>query len=979
MRNRSVVLLLVAGVVGLGLYFLRPRPAILPTPRLRAPVALGPTFVVAPKAAEPMSLPSPATRAEKNPRPDSVMGSSWLSETQPAMAAFADWTAKYMNADAAQRPALLAEGQNLARQRRTALAALIPADPEQALADAVPMVVRQQLPPEVLGLLEDRISAQGDLELLAGSPPPGVTTPVESYRSTLINGHEFRVYAYGRRAALATLPKTSIIGVAVDNAMAVSDSPVRVLEAGELAGSRPVINVCAINGNVTPIDASAGFNTNLPTAVEVGGQIQVLCCETHLNQYEQNLIAAEQSNYEVLAADGAPGSSTVVGRPSSAWTHGTKKVLIIAVDFSDLPGTPLNPFDPDPATNPTNATNIPITTNYIVNRYNATNQVADFYAQASYGQTAVQVGAVVSGASPDVTPVLRMPATAASYATADANDLLHSDAETLAQNAGYNVGGYDRVGVVFSYLGNITNSLINYGGLGEITGHDFWINGFFNLKQVAHEMGHTYGLNHANLWSVTDGNAVSSNGTSVEYGDPYDVMGSGVTVVTQFSQWNRSILQWLPDSAVTTVTTNGTYRVYTFDNPAANATNPLSLKVVRDSSRDYWIGYRTNSGNANLNSGAYVVWGYNFNQQGNLLNLSSPGSSGANPGLEVGHTFTDAAAGITLQTLDQGGTGAGSYLDMVVTFQPRIEWSQATYYADEQIGQATLTLQRIDNGAGALSVNYTTVDGNATQPGFYTAQAGTINWAAGDQSNKTITVPIVPGAFTGGLKNFAVTLSNASGAVIANNATATVDIGSPGAPDPSFVPFFINSAVNQVIVQPDGKIVTAGAFTQIYDANFTIYNQGGIARFNADGTVDVSFDTKGGVSGGSAVVNNAVRQPDGKILLLGNFTTVNGSSATNFARLNADGSLDSTFNLGTGADNTIYAVLAQPDGKIVIGGAFLNFNGTAAQYVARLNANGSLDGTFTGPVISAGTGGWRVMSLALQPDGKLLVGGVFLL
>jgi uncharacterized delta-60 repeat protein len=985
MRKRTVVwLLLVVGVASLGFYFFRPQPAALPTPRSRRLVASGPTPAPVPAAPTPvlaMRAPTPALRAEKNPRPDSVIASAWLSETRPAMAAFADWTARYLNATAAQRTGLLIEGLDLAQQRRAALAALIPTDPEQALADAVPMVVRQQLPAEILALLEERVSAQGDLELLAGSSSPGQAAAVSIYRSTLINGREYRAYAYGRRATLATLPKTSIIGIAVDQALAVSDSPVRVLEAGELPGSRAVTNVCVISGNVTPVNASAGLNLATPTAVEANGQIYVLCCETHLNLYEQNLIKAEQANYEVVEADGAPGSSDVTGRPSSAWTHGTKKVLIIVVDFSDLPGTPVNPYDPV-----ANTTNTPITTSYIVNRYNQPNGVRDFFDQASYSQADLQIGAVVSGASPDVTPVLRMPSTAASYATAGANTLLHSDAEILAANAGYDVASYDRIGVVFSDLGGIPNSQITYGGLGEVIGPDFWINGYFNLSQVSHEMGHTFGLNHANLWSVTDGNPVSPNGTSVEYGDPFDVMGSGLTEVNQYTQWNRSILEWIPDSAVTTISTSGTYRVYTFDNPAANITNALALKIVRDDTHDYWIGYRTNSGNANLNDGAYVLWGYNDNQQGNLLNLTNPGNTATNPALEVGSTFNDTAAGITLETLDKGGSGAGAYLDLAVTFQPRIEWSQATFYADEQIGQATLTVVRIDNGVAALSVHYATADGssstpadNATAPADYTAQSGNVSWAAGDLSPKTITIPITPGAFASGVKAFTVTLSNPTGAVIADNAAATVDLGAPGAPDPGFALFFVNSAVNRVLVQPDGKILAAGWFSGLEDANFTLYNQGGIARFNADGTVDVPFDSTGGVTGNLAVVYDCARQPDGKLILAGNFTAVNGTPANNLARLNTDGSLDTSFQSGTGPDNVVYATLAQPDGKIIIGGAFLHYNGTACPFLARLNANGSLDTTFTGPSPSLGNGtaGWYVQSLALQPDGKLLVGGEF--
>lgn len=984
MRARKFVwLLLVVAVVGLGFYFFRPRMAPVPPARAAKPVALAPPPALvraAPAVVPEIVAPEPAVRADKNPRPDSVIASAWLTETRSAMAAFAEWAARYLSAGAGQRAGLLAEGQDLARERRAALADLIPTDPEQALADAVPMVVRQQLPPEILSLLEERVSAQSNLSLLAGSPPPGQSTVVANYRAALINGREYRAYAYGRRAALATLPQTSIIGIAVDSALAVSDSPARLLEAGELAGPRPVSNVCVISGLVTPVNTSAPLNASVATAVEVGGEVHILCHVAHVDVYEQRLIAAEQANYAVVEADGGAGSSTVTGRPSSAWTHGTKKTLVILVDFSDKPGPPINPYDPV-----ANVTNVTVDPTYVSNRFNQANQVHDFFDQASYGQAEVVVGAAVGGVSPDITNVLRMPSTAASYAASGDSPLLHTDAEALAQTAGFNVASYDRVGVVFSFLGNIANSQITYGGLGEVTGKDFWINGYFNLSQVTHEMGHNFGLNHANLWAVTDGNPVSPNGKSVEYGDAFDVMGSGEFISTQYSTWNRSILQWIPDTAVSTITTSGNYRVYTFDNAAANLTNPanpVALKVVRDNIRDYWIGYRSSTSNANLNNGAYVQWGYNTNQQGDLLNLKTPGNTSTAPALEVGNTFTDALAGVTLKTLDKGGSGAGAFLDLQVTIQSRIQWSQLSYYADEQLGQVTLTLIRNDNGVGAVSVHYATSDGTATNPAYYATQAGNVSWANGDTSNKTITIPLVPGAFASGIKSFNVTLSNPTGSVVGGGAVATVNIGAAGTADPSFAPFFINSTANRVIVQPDGKVLVFGWFSLLQEGA-NVYNQGGFARYNADGTVDVPFDSIGGISGGSnPVVYDAVRQPDGKIIIGGNFTTVNGQSAKNIARINTDGTLDPTFNVGTGADDVVYAVVAQPDGKVVIGGAFLHYNGTAAQFVTRLNANGTLDAgftgpVFTGPILSGGTGIWYVASLALQPDGKLLLGGAF--
>ena len=114
-------------------------------------------------------------------------------------------------------------------------------------------------------------------------------------------------------------------------------------------------------------------------------------------------------------------------------------------------------------------------------------------------------------------------------------------------------------------------------------------------------------------------------------------------------------------------------------------------------------------------------------------------------------------------------------------------------------------------------------------------------------------------------------------------------------------------------------------------------------------------------------------QPDGKVLVAGSFSVVNGTNRQGIARLNANGSLDSSFNPGTGVNGTVYSVALQPDGKVLIGGEFTSVNGTNRSRFARLNVNGSLDSSF-----NPGTGPVKVIrSIALQSDGKVLIGGDF--
>jgi uncharacterized delta-60 repeat protein len=924
--------------------------------------------LAAPRPLAPTSV-APTVR-ESQPRmnivpPRAVIASAWMDSRLPELSAFATWADSYIHTAEADRAQLVSQGVELARERRTALAQLIRSDPEQALAAAVPLSVRAQLPDAIIDLLEQRVAGHGELSLNAVTPAPGQVVTEPLFRSALIDGHEYHAYTYGHRAVLATLPDASINGIAISNALAVSDSPLRMLEPGEGANGRPVETVCPVSGRVTPVNAETLSDLKEPTAVEVNGRVQVLCSAGHVAVYESRLSAAEHPN-EINEADGAPGSSGMSGRPTFAWTHGTKSILIIIVDFSDMPGTPTNPSDLQT-----------ITENYAVNRINNANGVRDYYIQSSFSQTSLLIAPTVAGDSPDVTGVLRMPATASSYATSGNNSLLHSDARALAQAAGFAVNSYDRVGVVFANLGNLPGSQITYAGLANVIGSSFWINGYYDFSVVAHELGHTYGLRHANLWQVNDGNPVSPAGSSIEYADIYDVMGSGLTFANQFNHLSKSILQWTPDTSVTVITNGGTYRVFRFDDPAAKLTNALALKIVRDSVRDYWIGYRRATTSTSLDNGAYVLWGYNVNQASDLLDMTTPGSDVNDAGLPMNTTFNDSAVGITLRPVAQGGSGADEYLDVQVTFQPRIQWARTSVYADEGGGTATLTLNRSYNSSGTVTVHYATTNGTAVSTSDYGAQNGNITWSNGDMVPKTITITLTNDGVAEGTENFGVVLSNPTGGLIVDTNIATVYITEPGTFDPEFKPTFINNSVERVLALPDGKVIAAGWFSQVQDFQLNLYSKTGIVQLLPNGNVDTNFLVNGGLSAESGPhVEDIARQPDGKLVIVGNFTNVNGTARNYVARLNVDGTLDASFNPGSGADDPVHAVVVQPDGKILIGGEFITFNGTAREYVARLNADGSLDTSFVGPDFGQ-SGGWSVETLALQPDRKLFIGGVF--
>jgi uncharacterized delta-60 repeat protein len=191
--------------------------------------------------------------------------------------------------------------------------------------------------------------------------------------------------------------------------------------------------------------------------------------------------------------------------------------------------------------------------------------------------------------------------------------------------------------------------------------------------------------------------------------------------------------------------------------------------------------------------------------------------------------------------------------------------------------------------------------------------------------------------------------------------------------DPTFNPIDLgfengdgaNNDVNCLSVQTDGKILIAGSFT-----SYNGISRNSITRLNADGSQDSSFDV---VTGANNSINSLAIQSDGKIIIGGIFTSFDGISINRIARLNTDGSLDTSFNAGSGASAVIYSVTVQSDDKILIGGNFTTYNGVARARIARLNADGSLDTSFT---IGAGFNSF-VNSIALQSDGKILVGGNF--
>lgn len=179
--------------------------------------------------------------------------------------------------------------------------------------------------------------------------------------------------------------------------------------------------------------------------------------------------------------------------------------------------------------------------------------------------------------------------------------------------------------------------------------------------------------------------------------------------------------------------------------------------------------------------------------------------------------------------------------------------------------------------------------------------------------------------------------------------------------------FATTTPAKDMALQSDGKIIAVGDF--VY---FNMVARNRIIRINANGTYDATFSIGAGANN---LVNGVAIQPDGKIIIVGKFSSYRGVAKNCIARINTNGTVDNTFNAGTGSPFPSYlsSVAVQPDGKIIITGDFHTFSGFTKHMIARLNPDGSIDNTF-----DAGSGtNAPATSICIQPDGKIVLGGNF--
>ncbi len=563
-----------------------------------------------------------------------------LVHLAPPVREFREWFADYQSNPA---PNKLEPGKEYAKQHTREIARLIKADPQFAIANAVPMVVRQKLPREILALLEDRVRVRGNYEVYGNVPLEGQEATTEPYTRTVTtqDGRRWNAHIFGKRLWQRSTMNASLNGVAVGREMAVSDSPIRVMEVGEIPADdgREIVESCPISGIETKVEkeidgALAAVSEETP-AFETPERVIYVCSGGHISQLaEQYMSDEEKEHWQQLGTDlnaGAgtgPANGPLSGSIPSGWTLGNRTFLYIRACFPDNPVDPQNEQES-------------------IDMLKAAN---DYVVQTSYGRCYLTYS---------VAPLVVLPYPLEWYNrhntdSGGGDTLVQNHAIQIAKAMGYDVASYHLRAVRWS------GGPGSYGGSASVGGAGMRMK-TSSSGTFIHELGHNLGVWHANYWRTTPP-STTGPGNNLEYGNTFDVMGSSGSN-GQFSASFKNTLNWMPPEQFWNATTSGLYRIHQTDASIADPSLRYAVRVRRDAERDFWAEFRLrHTTNVGFTNGLFMTfdqWGLggiggsggaplNGSNRGAQLLDMTPGTFGNgitdtrnDSALWVGRTFSD--------------------------------------------------------------------------------------------------------------------------------------------------------------------------------------------------------------------------------------------------------------------------------------------------------------------------------------------------
>ena len=578
----------------------------------------------------------------------------------------------------------LPEGVKLAQQRRAALKQLIQADPQAALARAVPYAARKRLPQPVVALLETPVSTVADLDVEQACGGPGGRSWRKHWLT--LEGRRLQVFTHGERAEVMTKQKLSVHGIAIDDVMAMCNDPLREWSHEEVADH-------GYNGRV------AQFGKRL---LHVASDEALETARQKLRETEQTLGPASLPAYRDLAlglidgmfpiamqnGKGGPKDDDLPPITFSPATEGAKTMLYIRARFADEA----------PASEPLS----------LATAQTRQAGAENFWFENSYGKSSLTT---------TFTGVVTLPANASAYVGNFGLLLAHARQAAVAANPAWNHNNFDFHTVITTG----TPGTFGYTGIAQLNGPgSHLLANFTTIRTASHEFGHNLGLNHSEYWLTDSSSPIgrdsipggyagdTADAERIEYGHKFAIMGSQDSSGdfesgrAHYSASDKNRLDWLvqADGGIVSTTTSGTFRLYRHDVPAdrlADMTPGVArgIKINLDASDPsglanpyrYWLNYRflPTDGIAQdwLRNGLQVDWrrdGSGFRSV--MLDMTpysrDSGPYAAGPAyafdnndkedgvLLIGRTFSDTGADIHFTPIARGGSAPNQWLDVVV-------------------------------------------------------------------------------------------------------------------------------------------------------------------------------------------------------------------------------------------------------------------------------------------------------------------------
>jgi len=440
--------------------------------------------------------------------------------------------------------------------------------------------------------------------------------------------------------------------------------------------------------------------------------------------------------------------AAVTGTPT-----GQHRVLVVMVNFQDKP---TQPFTLEQAQ---------------AVMFGTTN---DFYREASYGQTWL---------TGDVYGWYTIPL---SFNTCDTTAIANY-AQQAAAAAGANLAAYDHL--IYTFPQNACT----WQGRGSVGGSpsQAWINEWFELGIVGHELGHNFGLYHSRSMDCGDV-SIGSNCTISEYGDLFDLMGGADSA--HFNLFQKERLGWINNGSnapITTVSSSGTYWIDSYEQTTLT---PKGLKVLKSTDPVtgmktwYYIERRVPygfdsflSGNANINSGVIVRTGSEASGQDTyLLDMTPATASWYDPALDVGQSFNDPDAGVTITTVSADATGA--LVNVSIAAQPCVRANptltigptQTPWMWSGTTAIFNLTLKNND-GPGCQATGF---GWQAVVPGGWTTSTVPAAVLTPGEATTTTLQVTSPAGTADGFYGVNVSAANQSNAAYSTSAAATYSLVS---------------------------------------------------------------------------------------------------------------------------------------------------------------------------------------------------------